>query len=71
VGFVVEAADGTVLPVEVKFRRRIDPSELSATARFRARFKAPFGIVVTRDQFEWREAQRLLLVPLLEFLLAF
>jgi len=35
------------------------------------RHDAPFGIIVTRDEFAWDAERRLLLVPVLEFLLAF
>jgi predicted AAA+ superfamily ATPase len=71
VDFVAERADGVCLPIEVKFRKRIDPDDLKGVRHFLERFDAPCGIVVTRDFFEWDESSRVLCVPLLEFLLAF
>ncbi len=41
IDFVVEALDGSVIPVEVKFRTRIDAPDLRATARFLDRYGAP------------------------------
>jgi predicted AAA+ superfamily ATPase len=71
VDFVAERADGVCLPVEVKFRRRIDPEDRTGVRLFIERFEAPQGIIVTRDLFEWDAKNRILCVPLLEFLLAF
>jgi predicted AAA+ superfamily ATPase len=71
VDFVVQSIDGRVIPVEVKFRARIDPEDRGPVLRFMQRHDAPFGIIVTRDEFAWDAERRLLLVPVLEFLLAF
>lgn len=71
VDFVAEALDGTVIPIEVKFRRRIDEPDLASEREFVRRFKSPIGIVVTRDLFDRDRGDRLILVPLLDFLLAF
>lgn len=71
IDFVVEATDGRVIPVEVKFRARIDGEDLAAMRRFLAAREAPFGLVVTRDSFRWERSDRILLVPLLDLLLAF
>jgi len=71
VDFVVERIDGKTLPVEVKFRKRIDPPDLLGLGLFRARFQPAFGIVVTRDRHDWDKAGRILYVPLQDFLLAF
>ncbi|MSR47232.1 MAG: ATP-binding protein [Planctomycetes bacterium] len=71
VDFVAEALDGTVLPIEVKFRKKIERGDVAGLLRFMERFRAPYGIVVTRDQHEWKAKERLLFVPLLEFLMAF
>ncbi len=70
VDFVAERTDGTVLPIEVKFRRRIDGGDLAGLRRFVARFRCPWGIVVTRDTFA-RLDDGILLVPLRDFLLAY
>jgi predicted AAA+ superfamily ATPase len=72
VDFVVEALDGSVLPLEVKFRSRIDAGDTLGVRHFLGRFpQAPFGILVTRDLHRWDERERVLCIPLLEFLLAF
>ena len=71
VDFVVEALDGQVVPVEVKFRRKIDPEDERALRRFVERFKAPLGLLVTRDLYRHEPGDPVLCVPLLDFLLAF
>jgi predicted AAA+ superfamily ATPase len=71
IDFVVEALDGRVIPVEVKFRSRIDSEDTGAVRRFVSRFSSPLGLLVTRDLFRWDRENRILCVPLLEFLLAF
>ena len=72
VDFVAERADGTCLPIEVKFRKRIDAEDRRGVRVFLERFKeTPSGIIVTRDLFEWDPSTRILCVPLLEFLLCF
>jgi hypothetical protein len=71
VDFVAESLDGRVIPIEVKFRSRIDARDRKALLRFMEKFPCPFGIIVSRDTFEWEPARKLLIVPLLEFLLAF
>jgi predicted AAA+ superfamily ATPase len=71
IDFVVETLDGTVVPIEVKFRAKIDAADSLTVQRFIERFKAPFGIVVTREHSEWNASRRILFVPVLEFLLGF
>ncbi len=71
IDFVVESLDGRVIPVEVKFRARIDPEDRGPILRLMRRHDAPLGILVTRDEFAWEPDRRLLLVPVLDFLLAF
>jgi uncharacterized protein len=70
VDFVAERNDGTVLPIEVKFRRRIDAADLAPLRRFIGKFRCPWGVVVTRDTHAQLE-DGVLLVPLREFLLAY
>jgi hypothetical protein len=70
VDFVPEAIDGSVLPVEVKFRRAIAADDTAPLRRFMTRFAVPFGLLVTRELFECGD-DPVLAVPLLEFLLAF
>lgn len=71
VDFVAEIADGTTLPVEIKFRRSIRPADVRGVQSFRKRFHAPWGLVVTRDHFDFPEGGEIGQVPLLDFLLAF
>lgn len=68
VDFVAEETDGTVLPVEIKFRRRIDPADTKGLRHFIARFKSPCGILVTRDTLRWDPSGPILILPLLDFL---
>jgi predicted AAA+ superfamily ATPase len=72
VDFVAERIDGATLPVEVKYRRRIDPGEDGRGLRlFMERFRSPFGVMVTRDLHRWDGEAGILFVPLQTFLLAF
>lgn len=73
VDFVAERADGAVLPIEVKFRKRIDAEDLAGIRLFMARYGelCPLGIVVTRETSRWDPQGRLLFIPLQNFLLAF
>jgi uncharacterized protein len=71
VDFVAEDLAGSVLPIEIKFRRRIDSDDFKGLKAFMARYRTPFGIMVTRETFVWDLGARILCVPLLDFLLAF
>lgn len=71
VDFVAERLDGSVLPVEVKFRKRIDSADVEGLRYFRNKFGSPLGVVVTRDLSRWDASQRIHYVPLQNFLLAF
>jgi uncharacterized protein len=73
VDFVAERADGTVIPIEVKFRNRIDEEDLAGIRLFMERFhdRCPSGIVVTRELSQWDHKRKVLFVPLQYFLLAF
>lgn len=73
VDFVAEQADGTVVPIEVKFRKRIEEEDLVGMRLFMERFRdrCPLGIVVTREFSEWDQRRRVLFIPLQFFLLAF
>ncbi len=71
VDFVVESLKGTVIPVEVKFRKRIDPEDSTSLRRFVERFHSPFGVLVTRDLFRCEAHDPVMHVPVLDFLLAF
>lgn len=71
VDFVAERLDGAVLPVEVKFRKRIDAVDLEGLRHFMRRFSSPSGVVVTRELSRWDAQDRILYIPLQNFLLAF
>ncbi|MBI4370843.1 MAG: ATP-binding protein [Elusimicrobia bacterium] len=71
VDFVVEDLTGIVVPIEIKFRRQIEPADLAGLKLFMTRHKAEFGLLVTRDTQAWYDKERILAVPLLTFLLAF
>ena len=71
VDFVAERLDGETLPIEVKFRKRIDAKDLIGLAIFRSRYNPPFSIVVTRETSRWDNAARVLFIPLQNFLLAY
>lgn len=70
VDFVAERIDGETLPVEVKFRKRIDQSDLEGIRVFRVRFRPRLSIVVTRDRSEWQKSDGTLFIPLAHFLAA-
>jgi len=71
VDFVAERLDGAVLPIEVKFRKRIDAEDATGVLHFLKRFDAPLGILVTRELSRWDPQRRLLCIPLQDFLLGF
>ena len=68
VDYVVEETDGTVLPIEIKFRRTIDRADFQGLHQFITRFRSPCGVLVTRDTAGWDAKLRILCVPLLDFL---
>jgi hypothetical protein len=71
VDFVVEDLDGSTLPIEVKFRQRIRGDDSGGLRSFLARFGSAYGLMVTRDVWQGEGREDVLLVPILEFLLAF
>jgi predicted AAA+ superfamily ATPase len=71
VDFVAERLDGAVIPIEVKFRKRIDSPDLEGLRVFRSRYTVPSSIVVTRERSSWDKTERCLFIPLDSFLLAF
>jgi predicted AAA+ superfamily ATPase len=71
VDFVAERLDGSVLPLEVKFRKRIDSADVDGLRYFGRKFGSPLGVVVTRDVSRWDARERIHYVPLQSFLLAF
>lgn len=71
VDFVAERSDGTVLPIEVKFRKRIDREDGAGVRFFQAKYSCPLGVIVTRELSKWDAEDRILYIPLPNFLLAF
>jgi predicted AAA+ superfamily ATPase len=71
VDFVAERIDGVVVPIEVKFRKRIEEPDLAGLLLFRKRFSPPVSVVVTREMSQWDEGRGILFIPLQNFLLAF
>jgi predicted AAA+ superfamily ATPase len=71
VDFVAETLDGTVIPIEVKFRKRIQEEDLAGIEVFRSRHTCPLAIVVTREMSRWDKSRGILFIPLQHFLLAF
>lgn len=71
VDFVAEKIDGAVLPVEVKFRKKIDSADKAGVRLFMERYPSPVGVMVTRELMHLDEQARILCIPLQSFLLAF
>jgi predicted AAA+ superfamily ATPase len=71
VDFVAERLDGSVVPVEVKFRKRIQEEDLVGLRLFTSRHKCPLAVVVTRELSAWDNKRRILFIPLQNFLLSF
>lgn len=71
VDFVPEDQSGVVIPVEIKFRRQLHGKDFRGLKVFLSRFPSPFGIMVTRDVFDWKAEDRIMCVPLLDFLCTF
>jgi predicted AAA+ superfamily ATPase len=71
VDFVAEDVSGMTVPVEVKFRKRIDAEDLKGLRHYMARFQPPVGVVVTRGESRYDSRQRVLFIPFVNLLLAF
>jgi len=71
IDFIPETLSGAVAPIEVKFRQRIESRDFVSVRRFMERFSSEAGFVVTRDQYQCPDGDRLMCVPILDFLLAF
>src|SRR5262249_40091277 len=66
VDFVAERLDGSTLPIEVKFRKRIDGPDLTGLHLYMSRFGPELGVVITRDLMRW-ELDKILHIPLESF----
>jgi predicted AAA+ superfamily ATPase len=71
VDFVPEDQSGVVVPIEIKFRHQLRGRDFHGLRTFMKRFRSPHGLLVTRDTFDWKPEDRILCVPLLDFLCAF
>ncbi len=71
IDFVPELVAGTVAPIEVKFRRHIADGDMGGMRRFMDRFRPDVGFMVTRDFWRSDDGDRIICVPITEFLLAF
>ncbi len=71
VDFVLEDAVGKIVPIEIKFRKKLDSGDFVGLACFMQRFGCRTGVLVTLDAWEWNSQTGILCVPLLDFLLAF
>ena len=57
------------LPVEIKYQNKIKKSELRGIRGFLSEYlDAPFGLVISKESFEFFEEERLLVIPLWLFL---
>lgn len=76
VDLVLEGGGVPLLPIEVKYRRNIDASDLKALKKFMEKFKVQKGIVVTHDLLEEKNydddnnGKTILFIPAWLFLLA-
>lgn len=70
VDFIVHAAAGRYLPVEVKYRESVEAKTLRALVNFAKRFKAT-GFVVTKKWEDFGSKDMLFYFPLAHFLLLF
>ena len=70
VDFIAHTGTSRYLPVEVKFKNRIEPRELVGLAEFSARFKSHIGIVITKSwEDTGRQGDYCHYIPLLTFLM--
>lgn len=53
---------GMAIPIEVKFRNKIDPSHTKTMLKFMRKYKSPFGIMVTKNHLELKD--NILYIPL-------
>jgi predicted AAA+ superfamily ATPase len=70
VDFVAERTDGEVLPIEVKFRRKLDDADFRGLSAFMKQYRCRHGVLVSRETSALDE-DRILVVPLRDFLLAY
>lgn len=71
VDFVAERLDGSILPVEAKFRKRIDAKDIAGVVSLARRFDCKLSVVVTRETSRYEPLAGMLFIPLQDFLLAY
>jgi predicted AAA+ superfamily ATPase len=71
VDFIAEETDGTVLPIEVKFRKTVDSKDTLGLRHFISKYRPALGILITRDTLGWDPHGPILSIPLLDFLVRF
>lgn len=71
IDFVAHLGAGRYLPIDVKYKERIDGGELRTISNFCERLKCSTGIVVTKTWEDFGLRERLFYMPLPQFLLLF
>lgn len=71
VDFIVHIGAGNYLPVEVKYKEKVEESEMRTIKNFCGRFKCTRGIVVTKRWTDFGKRDNLFYMPLPHFLLLF
>lgn len=71
VDFIAHLGAGKYLPLEVKYKEKIDGAELKTIKNFCERLKCSAGIVVTKSWDDFGARERLFYMPLPHFLLLF
>jgi predicted AAA+ superfamily ATPase len=73
VDFVVHTGPSRYLPAEVKYRENVTRRDLRGLTYFRTRYRCHLPILVTKNKedFGWREDDRVFFLPLIYFLLLF
>lgn len=71
VDFIVHIGAGNYLPVEVKYKEKIESTELRTMRNFCGRLKCSTGIVVTKNWDDFGRKNSLFYMPLPHFLLLF
>ena len=51
VDFVAERVDGAVVPIEVKYRKRIDADDIDSVVHFMKKFGSRLGVLVPHAHF--------------------
>jgi uncharacterized protein len=71
IDFIVHAGAGKYIPIEVKYRDRVDKADFRTIRNFCTTYKCGQGIIVTKNWDDFGNKERLFHVPLPHFLLLF